>query len=224
MTAYRQPFRGSWPITQKYGEKITSAFHTGLDYGCPIGTEIFASADGMVVAAGWDDTGYGLRVIIQHSLTVATLYAHMSKIYVVKGEQVKQGRILGLSGQSGHVTGPHLHFEARAQWDNYQSHFDPMTLPMMSIDDNIQQPVSTESKKLLEAGVYQVACPYAFIRTWDSLQRDRILTRDERVYIFDDVKYSDSELPYHFIGAGRCIAEYDIDGTPILEKYDGKED
>lgn len=212
---YRQPFRGSWPITQRYGEKITSNYHTGIDYGCPVGTEIMASADGMVMAAGWDDTGYGLRVIIQHTENRSTLYAHLSKVYMIRGEKVKQGQIIGLSGKSGNVTGPHLHFEARTEWSSYKSHFDPALLPLVCIDDNFP---STESREILPAGIYKVACEYAFIRTWDGITRDRILNKGERVYIFDDVKTSESGLPYHFIGAGRCIAEYDIDGTKILEK------
>ena len=218
---YRQPFRGDWPITQRYGEKITSAFHTGIDYGCPVGTEILASADGMVMAASWDDTGYGLRVIIQHTADRATVYAHLSKINVIRGEKVRQGQVIGLSGKSGNVTGPHLHFEARYDWAGYRSHFDPMTLPLMNMVDAAP---STEPRELLPSGVYKVACEYAFIRTWDTLQRDRILNKGERVYIFEDAKNSASGLPFRFIGAGRCIAEYDTDGTQILEKDDGNEE
>ena len=132
---FRQPFKGEYPITQSYGEKITSAFHTGIDYGCPVGTEILASAGGTVMFAGWDSTGYGLCVIIRHQPDKATLYAHLRKIYVGTLEKVMQGQPVGLSGDSGNVTGPHLHFEARYRWDDYKSHFDPMKLPLMSFAD-----------------------------------------------------------------------------------------
>ena len=145
---YRQPFIGEWPITQGYGEKITSGFHTGIDYGAPMGTEILASADGEVMSAGWDTTGYGLCVIIKHTSDRSTLYAHLSKIYVSKGEKVKQSQPIGLSGKSGNSTGPHLHFEARHVWSDWTSHFDPMALPLMSIDDSIKpSPKPAEPEK-----------------------------------------------------------------------------
>ena len=135
---YRQPFKGDWPISQKYGEKYTSGFHTGIDYACPVSTEIMASADGQVMFAGWDNTGYGLCVIIKHTADRSTLYAHLSKVHVTKGEQVKQSRVIGLSGTSGNSTGPHLHFEARHVWSDWTSHFDPMQLPLMSVDDSVK--------------------------------------------------------------------------------------
>ena len=133
--SYRQPFKGTYPITQRYGEKDTSDFHTGIDYACPIGTEILASDAGLVVFAGWDKTGYGNLVIIQHNDGNATLYAHLSKISVVLRQKVEQGQVIGLSGSTGNSTGPHLHFEARKEALNYKTHYDPMTLPLMSVDD-----------------------------------------------------------------------------------------
>ena len=137
---YRQPFSKEWPITQRYGETYTSSFHTGIDYGCPLNTPILASADGVVVYAGWDKTGYGNMVILLHPDGRATLYAHLSSIYVKLGEKVKQGSLLGHSGSTGNSTGPHLHFEARRQWQDYKSHFDPMALPLMTVDDTATGP------------------------------------------------------------------------------------
>lgn len=135
---YRQPFTGEWPITQYYGEKVTSSFHTGIDYGCPLGTAILASADGVIRFTGYDKTGYGYCVIIEHDVSHATLYAHLSSLnYSRTGISVKQGEIIGYSGSTGNSTGPHLHFEARKIWNNYQSHFDPFKLPLMSVDDSI---------------------------------------------------------------------------------------
>lgn len=219
---YRQPFKGEYPITQRYGEKYTSGFHTGIDYGCPLETEVLASADGEVMFAGWDSTGYGLCIIVKHTSNRSTLYAHLKKVHVTKGEQIKQSRVIGLSGSSGNSTGPHLHFEARTTWNDWTSHFDPMLLPMISIDDSIKpQPVpdteQTEKEEVLPPGRYKVACDYAFIRTWNGLQRDRIIAKGERVYIYENVRRNENALPFHFIGAGRCIAEYDVDGTKILE-------
>lgn len=140
---YRQPFEGSYPITQKYGEKDTSDFHTGIDYACPIGTPILASEEGNVYRVGWDSTGYGYHVILQHPDGRATLYAHLSSSYpmVYTGKKVKRSEVIGYSASTGNSTGPHLHFEARTRAGDYKSHFDPMTLPLHS---SIETPESPE--------------------------------------------------------------------------------
>ena len=142
---YRQPFRGEYPITQRYGEIIPGVTynnkpHTGIDYGCPQGTAILASADGEVMAAGWDLTGFGFRVIIQHDDNRSTLSAHLDSISVDVGQRVRQGQEIGISGSTGRTTGPHLHFEARYRWNDHTSHFNPMDLPMMSVDDSVVIP------------------------------------------------------------------------------------
>lgn len=156
--SYRQPFRNEWPITQKYGEQITSKFHTGIDYACPLGTSILASADGEVVFAAWDNTGYGNMVIISHTSECATLYAHLSDISVVCGRMVRQGELIGHSGTTGNSTGPHLHFEARKKWNDYKTHFDPMMLPLMSVDDNVIRPKDVDATPLTK-GIVRVVAP-----------------------------------------------------------------
>lgn len=164
MITFRQPFQDDWPITQDYGEKITSTFHTGIDYGCPTGTRILASADGVVKFANDDKTGYGKCVIIQHDDKRSTLYAHLSVIIVYAGENVKQGQCIGLSGNTGNSTGPHLHFESRKIWNDFRSHFDPYTLPLTTIDDSVvQKPSKSEEEKIfgadkLKCGKVQIVC------------------------------------------------------------------
>ncbi len=133
---YRQPFQGDWPITQNYGDTITSQFHTGIDYGCPEGTPILASNKGTVMLAKTDQSmngGYGKYVVIQHSDGKATLYGHLSKFFVMPGQNVEQSEVIGYSGNTGNSTGPHLHFEARRVWNDYRTHFNPMDLPLMSM-------------------------------------------------------------------------------------------
>lgn len=100
-----------------YGGVFTSGFkfrwgrwHKGNDYACPVGTSVMASCGGTVSAAGWS-SGYGYCVRIQHPDGRETRYAHLSKILVHAGQQVKQGEKIALSGNTGRSTGPHLHFE-----------------------------------------------------------------------------------------------------------------
>ena len=140
---YRQPFEGEYPISQRYGDTDTSAYHTGIDYACPTGTPILASEAGTVKFAGWDNTGYGNCVIILHKDGNATLYAHLQSITVKTGQTVKRSQIIGYSDSTGNSTGPHLHFEARRTWNDYKSHFNPMDLPLHSV---IEAPSGVQPK------------------------------------------------------------------------------
>ena len=85
-------------------------FHYGSDYGVVDGSDISAFADGTVISAQEFD-GYGLTVILDHGNDYTTLYAHCSQILVKQGDKVKRGDKIALSGHSGRVTGPHMHFE-----------------------------------------------------------------------------------------------------------------
>lgn len=86
--------------------------HAGLDWAGPVGTPIFASADGVVVSAGWE-SGYGRLVRIQHEFGIETRFAHLSKIGVKVGQRVSRGDPIGAMGSSGRSTGTHLHYEVR---------------------------------------------------------------------------------------------------------------
>ncbi|MCQ2574926.1 MAG: peptidoglycan DD-metalloendopeptidase family protein [Alphaproteobacteria bacterium] len=86
--------------------------HKGIDFAGKIGTELYAVAPGRVIAVG-DRAGYGMTVEIDHGLGFTTLYAHLSKAMVVRGDWIKPGVVVGLAGSSGRSTGPHLHYEIR---------------------------------------------------------------------------------------------------------------
>lgn len=86
-------------------------FHAGMDFTAKTGTPIHATGDGKVVFAEYASNGYGMHVIIDHGYDYQTLYAHMSKIHVRRGQKVKRGEELGLIGNSGLSAGPHLHYE-----------------------------------------------------------------------------------------------------------------
>lgn len=109
------------PITSPFGYRIhpiygTSRLHTGIDYGASEGTPIRASADGVVVSAGWFG-GYGNATIIDHGGGIATLNGHQSSMSVSAGQKVTQGQTIGRVGCTGDCTGPHTHFEVRVNGD-----------------------------------------------------------------------------------------------------------
>ena len=109
----------------KSGYRFTSGFgyrrdpktggrrlHKGVDFAGPVGTPLYATADGVVTHAGWS-SGYGRLVKIQHQFGIETRYAHMSRLNVKVGQRVSRGERIGDMGASGRVTGPHLHYEVR---------------------------------------------------------------------------------------------------------------
>jgi len=88
--------------------------HEGIDLPAPVGTPVFAAGDGRVVYAGHGIRGYGNLIVVQHAGELMTVYAHNSVLLVAQGQPVRAGDRIALVGQSGHATGPHLHFEVRA--------------------------------------------------------------------------------------------------------------
>jgi murein DD-endopeptidase MepM/ murein hydrolase activator NlpD len=90
-----------------YGDR---RLHRGIDISAPVGTPIWAVADGTVITAEWDNS-YGNFVEIRHGDGTVTLYAHADKLFVAKGQQVKQGEAIAAVGSTGRSSGPHLHFE-----------------------------------------------------------------------------------------------------------------
>ncbi|MDQ0993508.1 M23 family metallopeptidase [Streptomyces sp. V3I7] len=120
------------PITDSYvstgyktgGSLWSSGSHTGIDFHAASGTPVHAVGSGTVVSAGWGGA-YGNQVVIRMADGMYTMYGHLSSIGVSVGEHVTRGHQIGLSGATGNVTGPHLHFEARTSPD-YGSDVDPV--------------------------------------------------------------------------------------------------
>ncbi|HKP89213.1 MAG TPA: peptidoglycan DD-metalloendopeptidase family protein [Thermoleophilaceae bacterium] len=100
------------PITSPFGWRWGRP-HQGIDFGASYGTHIEAAGVGTVSFAGWNSGGYGYLVIIQHRLGYQSWYAHMSRVATSSGRSVSGGDTIGYVGSTGHVTGPHLHFEVR---------------------------------------------------------------------------------------------------------------
>ena len=101
-----------------YGYRIhpiykTRKMHYGMDFSAKVGTEIYATGDGVVSKVKRSKRGYGNYVKINHGFGYETLYAHMSKYIVKKGQKVKRGEVIGYVGNTGISTAPHLHYEVR---------------------------------------------------------------------------------------------------------------
>ncbi len=101
--------------------------HNGVDYGAPTGTAVRSVGDGTVEVAGWQN-GFGNVVQVRHSGDRSTVYAHLSKIDVKKGQRIEQGQRVGAVGSTGWATGPHLHFEFRVGG----RHMDPRVIARAS--------------------------------------------------------------------------------------------
>ncbi|WAH99639.1 M23 family metallopeptidase [Arthrobacter sp. MMS18-M83] len=133
------PVPGNIPITSGFGWRATPPgtidfygqggyMHTGIDFGAPCGTPVYAAAAGTVFSAGWGNDGGGNRVKISHGVingdSLTTIYYHNTSVVVSSGQQVSQGQLIAYSGTTGNSTGCHVHFET---WVNGQA-TDPMNL------------------------------------------------------------------------------------------------
>lgn len=87
--------------------------HRGMDFTGPVGTDIYATGDGVVVRAEYSAYGYGKEVVIDHGYGYKTIYAHLHEMLVDRGDQVSRGEVIGTLGNTGRSTGPHLHYEVR---------------------------------------------------------------------------------------------------------------
>lgn len=118
---YLWPVAGGGRITSKFAmrqDPVTKrgpeVLHAGIDIGTPIGTDIYASADGTVsLTYDFGKTDYGKCIYISHGNGYQTFYAHLSKFEVKKGDKVSKGMVIAKSGNTGHTTGPHLHYGVR---------------------------------------------------------------------------------------------------------------
>lgn len=109
------PLNGT--ITSPFGERLNpfngqQELHTGIDIDINAGTEVSAASDGKVIKNATDER-FGNYIILEHNAVFSTCYAHLEEARVSEGSVVKQGDIIGIAGETGNSTGPHLHFEIR---------------------------------------------------------------------------------------------------------------
>jgi murein DD-endopeptidase MepM/ murein hydrolase activator NlpD len=106
-------------IGSYFGERVdpfykVHKFHEGMDFCASIGTEVYATGNGIIEMAGHDDGGgYGNEIVIDHGYSYKTVYAHLSRILVKPGQKVLRGMVIGYVGNTGKSTAPHLHYEVR---------------------------------------------------------------------------------------------------------------
>ncbi len=108
--------RGAERLVSGFGYRIhpifkTRRMHTGVDFLAPTGTPIYATGNGVVVKAERNSYGYGRMVLVDHGYGYETLYAHLSQVQVKEGQEVKRGEVVGLVGNTGISSAPHLHYE-----------------------------------------------------------------------------------------------------------------
>jgi murein DD-endopeptidase MepM/ murein hydrolase activator NlpD len=107
----------TWPlrkvhVTSPFGERGRE-FHEGVDLRAKTGTSVYAAQSGVVLYAASRIRGYGRMVVIKHPSGLSTVYAHNSRLLVHRGQHVRQGQRIAISGATGHAHGPHVHFEVR---------------------------------------------------------------------------------------------------------------
>ena len=122
------PVPGVTYISSEYGWRICPyhgrEFHSGIDIAGPAGKAVVAAERGRVILAGWNGS-YGKCVIISHGGGLYSLYGHLQSITVHMNQEVFAGAQVGKLGSTGNSTGPHLHFEVRANTNNYNAHISP---------------------------------------------------------------------------------------------------
>ena len=107
---------GSFHLSSPFGVRVDpitgiGKMHTGMDFACPPGNPVYVTGDGTVVLVESDFYGYGNHIEVDHGFGYVSRYSHLSDMYVYPGQKLLRGDCIGRSGQSGRVTGPHLHYE-----------------------------------------------------------------------------------------------------------------
>ncbi|MDB9525890.1 M23 family metallopeptidase [Oscillatoria sp. CS-180] len=111
-----KPLKGNLDVSSEFGIRrnpfggFNYEMHSGIDFRGPVGTPVYATADGTVIRAEHSG-GYGKHIVIDHGYDYETLYAHLSNIQVQTGDRIKRGDLIGALGSTGRSSGPHLHYE-----------------------------------------------------------------------------------------------------------------
>jgi len=113
-----KPIKSNASFTSAFGVRSdpfrgAAAMHPGIDLAGPVGTPIYATAEGTVLRSGWNSGGYGNLIEVNHGRGITTRFGHLSAILVSAGEHITRGQLIGRMGSTGRSTGSHLHYEVR---------------------------------------------------------------------------------------------------------------
>ncbi len=189
--------------------------HSGVDFGCPAGTTVRASAAGKVVFCGWDSTGYGNLIRIAHPDGSETRYAHLAAFITSSGAAVYSGQPIATSGATGNVTGAHLHWEYRRE---DKRAVDPMEFVAKvsenvdETDENVAEPA--ESVIRTDDRV-RIAAEIVNIRDAPAGKLIGQLRRGMIVAVLTDAGIVNG-LRWRKVRSEFWVAEVDAEGTPLL--------
>lgn len=169
LSGFHMPHTGA--ITSAYGPR-KARYHYGIDLRVAVGDSIRSAWDGVVRIVGWDPRGYGRFVVIRHDNGLETVYGHLSMALFDENERIFAGEVLGLGGNTGRSTGPHLHWELRYLGNAFNPKrvvdFEENTL-LTSLKDNRYTISQKETWPELAEIKSMKAAKYHVIRNGESL-------------------------------------------------------
>ena len=182
--------------------------HNGVDFGCPVGTQVKASADGRVSFCGFDKTGYGYLIKISHTDGSESRYAHLSRLLASINAYVYAEQPIALSGDSGNVTGAHLHWEYLTA--------DKKAVDPMEYVDKSSENVNENTKSVIKVGD-RVVIAASLVNIRDAAGGDLLgqLHHGAAAEILTDVEVANG-LRWRKVRSEFWVAEVDAEGTPLL--------
>lgn len=167
------PVKGNFPVTLAFGEVYQGSTHKGIDFGVPEGTPVYAVAAGTVLVSGFQAGGYGWHVILLHEDGSGSVYAHLCKKGLEPGMSVREGAIVGYSGNTGNSSGPHLHFEYRQTASYLSTTVNPADYfninqsfsPVYAVPQSHAVPAGHNLINDLHVGAAEIVCDVANVRS-----------------------------------------------------------
>ena len=218
------PVIGNYLLSSGFGERIdpfTSqpSFHPGVDISSELGTPVVAAAKGKVtkINLNTDKSGYGNYIEVSHPNKISTLYGHLSEILVKENQVLQKGEIIGLVGDTGRSTGPHLHFEVQVDGKAV----DPMAIispiamkPNPVALSSINSEMKTKCAPLLAIVKDESALKYKeclankgknIKESLLALQKDNpVMSKQDRIKLQDDCTFVDSEMKLQTSQSTKC--------------------
>ena len=213
------PVDNTFPITLPFGAiygpdihgagwNYSGRRHDGVDFGCSIGTQVRASADGRVSFCGLDKTGYGYLIRISHTDGSETRYAHLGLLLTTLNAYVYADQPIALSGDTGNVTGPHLHWE-------YRNANNKAVDPMEYVEKAAESANEKADSAINVGDNVVIAAPLVNIRDAAAGQIVGQLRQGLKAEVLTDAEKFNG-LRWRKVRAEFWIAEADAEDTPLI--------